>query len=149
MMNNVDRGIMGLTPKARGRTLGVGSLSVQSVVKRVEEGFEFSALSRFQKAIGLSLREVAELVGIPARTMVRRRAAGRLGPDESERLLRLSTVFEHALDLFEGDLASARNWLMSPKKALGGETPLWFSRTEIGGREVEALIGRLQHGVFS
>jgi putative toxin-antitoxin system antitoxin component (TIGR02293 family) len=135
--------------KTPGRTLGVGSLSVRSVVKRGEEGFEISALARFQKAIGLSLGEVAELVGIPPRTMVRRRAAGRLGPDESERLLRFSTLFEQVMDLFEGDLDAARHWLMTPKKALDGETPLRFARTEIGGREVEALIGGLEHGVFS
>src|SRR5258706_218900 len=71
------------------------------------------------------------------------------GVDESERLLRIATVFEKAVDLFEGDLVSARRWLSTPKKALGGETPLSFARTEIGGREVEALIGRLEHGVFS
>ncbi len=81
--------------------------------------------------------------------MARRKAAGRLAPDESERLLRISTVFEKTVDLFEGDVAGAVAWLTSPKRALGRETPLAYSRTELGAREVEDLIGRLEHGVFS
>lgn len=69
--------------------------------------------------------------------------------EESERLLRLSSVFEKAVELFEGDVAAAVNWLVSPRKALGDHTPLEYSRTELGAREVEGLIGRLEHGVFS
>jgi putative toxin-antitoxin system antitoxin component (TIGR02293 family) len=47
------------------------------------------------------------------------------------------------------DVAGAISWLAAPKKALGHETPLAYSRTELGAREVENLIGRLEHGVFS
>ena len=135
--------------KDRGRTLGLSSSAVRNVVKQVEAGFPFAALEKFQMASGLPLAEIAGLLRIPPRTLVRRRAGGRLGPDESERLLRISTVFERAVELFEGDVTAARNWLLTPKKALAGEAPLLFSRTEIGAREVEALIGRLEHGVFS
>jgi putative toxin-antitoxin system antitoxin component (TIGR02293 family) len=64
-------------------------------------------------------------------------------------LLRLSLVFEKAVNLFEGDTDAARAWLGRPNKALGGETPLSAVETEIGAREVEDLIGRLEHGVFA
>lgn len=119
------------------------------MVDRVEAGFPFTALEHFRKATGLPLAKITELLRIPPRTLVRRRADGKFAPDESERLLRLSNIFELAVALFEGDRDAAINWLMSPKKALAGESPLPFSRTEVGAREVEALIGRLEHGVFS
>jgi putative toxin-antitoxin system antitoxin component (TIGR02293 family) len=80
---------------------------------------------------------------------MRRKASGRLQPDESERLLRISSVFERALELFEGDVQRARRWLSTPSKELDGTSPLDFARTEIGAREVEDLIGRLEHGVFT
>jgi uncharacterized protein (DUF2384 family) len=38
---------------------------------------------------------------------------------------------------------------MTAKKALENQTPLEYSRTELGAREVENLIGRLEHGVFA
>jgi putative toxin-antitoxin system antitoxin component (TIGR02293 family) len=56
--------------------------------------------------------------------------------------------FDKAVGLFEGDVAAARAWLETPSKALGSETPLAAVETEIGAREVEDLIGRLEHGVF-
>jgi putative toxin-antitoxin system antitoxin component (TIGR02293 family) len=136
-------------PQIRGRSLGFSSSDVRQIVGRVEAGFPYSALEKFRKATRLPLAMIAELVRIPPRTLVRRRAAGKLTPDESERLLRLATIFERALDLFEGDLAATMNWLITPKKALAGESPLPFSQTEIGARAVESLIGRLEHGVFS
>jgi putative toxin-antitoxin system antitoxin component (TIGR02293 family) len=39
--------------------------------------------------------------------------------------------------------------LNRPNKELGDESPLDFTRTEIGARDVEDLIGRLEHGVFT
>jgi len=63
--------------------------------------------------------------------------------------LRISTIFEKSVELFDGDISAAVNWLTTPKKALNNQQPLTYSRTEIGAREVENLIGRLEHGVFS
>jgi len=54
-----------------------------------------------------------------------------------------------AVQLFEGDIAAARAWLARPAPELGGESPLAASRTEAGLREVEAFIGRLEHGIPS
>ena len=79
----------------------------------------------------------------------RRKSKGKFTPEESERLLRLGTVFEQAVELFEGDRAAALRWLTAPRKALEGKTPLAYARTELGAREVEDLIGRLEHGVVS
>jgi putative toxin-antitoxin system antitoxin component (TIGR02293 family) len=92
---------------------------------------------------------LASVIGIPERTLARRRAAGRLEPDESERLLRVAILFEKCVDLFEGDVKAAVNWLTSAKKALNGQAPVLYARTELGAREVENLIGRLDHGIFS
>jgi putative toxin-antitoxin system antitoxin component (TIGR02293 family) len=139
----------GVAGGAFGRSIGITADDVLTVVRLVESGLPFSAVGGFQKASGIPLATLASLLRIPPRTLVRRRAAGRLAPEESERLLRLATLFEQAFALFEGDVATAREWLTRPKKALGGETPLRLARTEVGAREVERLIGRLEHGVFS
>ena len=134
---------------AFGRSIGLSADDVLSVVKQVESGLPFSAVAEFQKSSGIPRATIAALLRIPPRTLVRRRAAGRLAPEESERLLRVATLFEQALSLFEGDVATAREWLTRPKRALGGEAPLRLARTEVGAREVERLIGRMEHGVFS
>jgi putative toxin-antitoxin system antitoxin component (TIGR02293 family) len=119
------------------------------LVRQIEAGLPFKALESLAALSGLPVTLIASTIGIPERTLARRRAAGKFAPDESERLLRISTTFEKAVELFEGDVAAAVAWLTTPRRALGYETPLVYSRTELGGREVENLIGRLEHGVFS
>ncbi|MGB7190302.1 MAG: antitoxin Xre/MbcA/ParS toxin-binding domain-containing protein, partial [Acidobacteriaceae bacterium] len=91
----------------------------------------------------------AGVIGIPERTLARRKKENRLSSEESERLLRISKLFDDSLSLFDGDREAAVNWLRTPKKALRNQSPLHFARTEIGAREVENLIGRIEHGVFS
>ena len=39
--------------------------------------------------------------------------------------------------------------MFAKNRALGGATPLDFAKTEPGAREVENVLGRLEHGVFS
>jgi len=135
--------------KRAGESLGLSANTVPDLIREVMRGFSYQALTAFEANSGVSLQALAETIGIPERTLARRRVAGRLAPEESERLLRLSSIFEKAVDLFEGDVSSAVHWLAAPKRAIGNQTPLAYARTEIGAREVENLIGRLEHGVFS
>ena len=132
-----------------GRTLGLKAENSGELIRQVGRGFSFHLLPAFESRSGISLTEIASIIGIPPRTLARRKSSGRLTSDESEKLLRLSSVFEQAVELFEGDEANARRWLTTAKKALDHQTPLSYSRTELGAREVENLIGRLEHGVFS
>jgi putative toxin-antitoxin system antitoxin component (TIGR02293 family) len=64
-------------------------------------------------------------------------------------LLRVSRLLDRAVALFENDEVAARRWLTRPNRGLGGRTPLEFSRTEVGAREVEVLIGRLEYGLVA
>jgi putative toxin-antitoxin system antitoxin component (TIGR02293 family) len=135
--------------KRAGESLGLSLHTVPDLIKQVMRGFSYRTLIAFETNSGVSLQALAETIGIPERTLARRRAAGRLAPEESEKLLRLSSIFEKAVELFEGDVSSAVHWLAAPKRALENQTPLQYARTEVGAREVENLIGRLEHGVFS
>ena len=135
--------------RLRGSTLGLKAANPAELIQLLERGFSFKTLQAFESRSGLALSRLAATIGIPERTLARRKVSRRLTPDESERLLRISAVFEDAVDLFEGDVAAAVNWLTTPRKALGDRAPLSYARTEPGAREVENLIGRLEHGIFS
>jgi putative toxin-antitoxin system antitoxin component (TIGR02293 family) len=133
----------------RGSSLGLRPTTTTKLIEQLDVGLSFEALQAFVSNSGLDLLALATLIGIPERTLARRRSAGRLAPEESERLLRISNIFEKAVELFEGDADAAVLWLTTPKKALNGQQPLQYSRTEPGAREVENLIGRVEHGVFT
>jgi putative toxin-antitoxin system antitoxin component (TIGR02293 family) len=127
----------------------IDSDDVLSIVEAIREGLPYARFTEFARQSGLTQETIIRVMQTPKRTLARRKAQGRLRPDESERLLRLSTVFDKAVELFEGDVDGARRWLSRPAKALGGLTPLEMAESEIGAREVEDLIGRLEHGVFT
>jgi putative toxin-antitoxin system antitoxin component (TIGR02293 family) len=131
------------------KIIGINAGDTPSLIREVMDGFSYQALATFESATGLELPKIAGLIGIPSRTLARRKAVGKLSPEESERLLRISRLFEKAVDLFEGDTTAAVKWMSTPRPALDSQTPLEYSRTEVGAREVEDLIGRLEHGVFS
>jgi uncharacterized protein (DUF2384 family) len=46
-------------------------------------------------------------------------------------------------------LEAGRAWLTCEQVGLGGEIPLAYAETEVGAREVEDLLGRIEHGVYS
>lgn len=129
--------------------LGLRSFDTAALLKRLDEGISYAAFERLKRSLRVSSRELADAALITQRTLARRKRAGRLGPGESDRLVRVSRVFARAIELFEGDVDGARSWLMSPVLGLGGAVPFGMLKTEVGALEVERLIGRLEHGVLS
>ncbi|MEW6567704.1 MAG: antitoxin Xre/MbcA/ParS toxin-binding domain-containing protein [Chloroflexota bacterium] len=129
--------------------IGVRVSDTQDLIQKVEQGFSYQAFERVRRLLGMPASELAALLQIPQRTLTRRKQAGKLAADESERLLRLSRVVDTAIELFEGEPQPAVEWLQSSNRALGGQVPLEMAKTEIGAREVEDLIGRLEHGIPS
>lgn len=129
--------------------IGIKASDRLELSEQVQIGFPFKAFVSLTKSMELTNQQLANLVQISDRTLNRRRKDGKLNADESEKLLRFSRIYTLAVDLFDGDSTSAQDWLSSANRALRGLSPLTASKTEIGSREVENLILRLEHGVFS
>ncbi len=129
------------------RLMGLGTRDPMRLHEQVEEGLSYGALERLRKVLDVPTSRFAQLLRIPPRTLARRRESRKLQPDESDRLVRLSRIVGLALRLFEGRVDEARAWLLRPHGALGDRGPLEAATTEIGAREVEHVIGRLEHGI--
>jgi putative toxin-antitoxin system antitoxin component (TIGR02293 family) len=127
--------------------LGLKVGEISELLKLIRAGLAYSSWDAFLRNTDLEKKDVLSLVDIKERTLSRRKEEGRLRPDESDRLMRAARIFAQAAELFEGDMESARRWLTSSQIALGGETPVEYASTEVGAREVEALIGRLEYGI--
>jgi putative toxin-antitoxin system antitoxin component (TIGR02293 family) len=133
---------------AWGHYLGLHLHSREEVIEHLENGLTMDAFEHFSKAIDIPLVHLATIANIARRTLTRRKQEGRLQLAESERLFRFANLFDKAVEVF-GDEDRARRWLKTPLKALAGTSPIEYAGTEIGAREVEDLLGRLEHGVFS
>lgn len=127
--------------------LGLRTYETAQLHSLVRDGLSYETFEQLRRVLGIPASRAAELLQIPTRTLARRKDAKRFEPEESDRVMRLTRLVGIALQLFEGDLEEMRSWLNTPHGSLAGQTPLDFATTEVGAREVENLIGRLEHGI--
>lgn len=113
---------------------------------RIEAGFAAETVEQLRTRLDLSMAAMARLLGVSARTLGRRQEEGHLTAAESDRLYRYAQLFERAVAVL-GSEQKARTWLKKEQWALGDRTPLEIARYEPGAREVEDLLGRIEHGI--
>ncbi len=123
-------------------------LSIDQTIARIRAGLPIVEFDALQDLLGLSAEALAGHLGISRSTLARRRKVGRLDMQESDRLIRYERLYGRA-EAVLGGAGAARDWLNQPARALGFVSPLNFAETETGAREVENLLGRIEHGVFS
>jgi putative toxin-antitoxin system antitoxin component (TIGR02293 family) len=114
--------------------------------RRVERGLPYRSLESVRERLRLTLPEFGTVLHMPPRTLARRKQARKLDADESDRLYRLARMAAHAVAVF-GTEDKAAAWLHRPNRALNGETPVRLLGTDIGARQVEDVLGRLEHGI--
>ena len=116
------------------------------VLRAIKAGLPTARLDALREELGVGQGEITELLGIASSTLARRRQRGTLDRSESERVYRLAHLYARATQVF-GSRDRARTWLKKPQYALGGVAPLAYADTEPGAREVEHLLGRIEHGI--
>jgi putative toxin-antitoxin system antitoxin component (TIGR02293 family) len=80
---------------------------------------------------------------VPKSTLRRRT---RLSPEESERTERLARLSALAERVWEDD-ELAREFMTAEQPQLEGERPIDLARSELGAREVEMLLMRIEHAL--
>ena len=130
------------------QSIGIRSKNIDELILKIEKGLPISSFDKLKKKLGVSDNFLSQIVNIPKRTLTRRKQQGRLNAQESEKVLRVARLYDRALEVFE-DSAAAEKWLKEPARGLGDASPLYYAKTELGAREVERLLTRIEHGVFS
>lgn len=108
--------------------------------REIRQGIPFERLQRLAERLALTQETLTRILGISERTLQRRREAGRLNPEESDRVERLLRIWHLALRAFDDEEDEARAWLTTPKRALDDETPVEHLDTEPGTRAVSEML---------
>jgi len=116
-----------------------------ALARAVRDGLPYAALERLVADGVIDDREV-EAYFIPRRTLYARRHKATLSREQSDIVVRLARIQAVADDVF-GRRDDAHAWLREANGALGGQPPLTLLDTEEGGRLVEAVLGRIAHGI--
>lgn len=111
-------------------------------------GLPYGSLAAVSTGFSIDGSTLVAILRIPRRTLARRKKDRRLTAEESDRLFRLGRVATLAEETL-GSRARATAWLHTGNRALGGAIPLSELDTDLGAEQVEAVLLRLAHGVFS
>jgi len=122
--------------------------SLEELRQRLREGLPYAALSALAAGFAITAEEIVTVLRIPARTLARRKKQRRLSAEESDRIFRLGRIAALAEEAL-GSREKAASWLRAANRALGGAAPLSRLDTDLGATEVEDVLLRLEHGVFS
>ena len=123
-------------------------VNVDQLRETVKAGLPYASLEAIIGKFGLAREEAAVALHLPQRTIARRKKEQKLQADESDRLLRLARVGTQAAATL-GSEEKAVQWLRRPNRALGNRAPLDLIDSDIGTRQVEEVLGRIEHGNIS
>jgi putative toxin-antitoxin system antitoxin component (TIGR02293 family) len=124
------------------------ALPQPELIAAITRGLPASLARELARKMEVTLEDMSGLLRMNPRTLQRRMDEGTLGLGESERLWELSRLFSKAVDVLES-VPGAIHWFKNPIQALGWATPLAYARTSVGLRELENILGRIEHGVYS
>ncbi len=127
--------------------LGLPTAPAEAVAA-VRAGLPIAAFEGLARALRVPEARLAQVVGLSATTLGRRKRAGALAPDEGDRVWRVAALFDRAAQVFGGE-EDAAAWFVDPNLALGDEPPLALADTDPGARAVDDLLGRIEYGVYS
>ncbi|MCP4023657.1 MAG: DUF2384 domain-containing protein [Desulfobacteraceae bacterium] len=122
--------------------------NTSQVIEAIENGLPISFFTFLRNQLGVADKVLADYIRIPKSTLATRKKAGKFTLTESERLYRIQRLFYKAVKVFS-DQKAAQQWLKTDAFGLGDISPLEYAKTEPGAREVEDLLGRIEHGVFT
>ena len=117
-----------------------------ALISAVRSGLSYESFNALRDTLELSTEDFAQLLGIPRRTLTKRRNEGVFKVSESNAISRVARVYGETLDFF-GDEEDALRWLKTPLPALGS-APLSVLDTDPGADAVSTLLTQLAWGLY-
>lgn len=141
-----------MTAKQIVQTLGgrrvLKAATLGDLKARLKLGLPYASVVAVSSAYGIGTRDLVTILDLPLRTLARRKRERKLHAAESDRLFRLGRLAALAQETL-GSREKATRWLHEPNAALGNEAPLRNLDNDLGARQVEDVLVRISHGVYS
>jgi len=116
-------------------------------VELSRKGISMKVLKKIQQFTSLSSKEIAQILPVSERQLVRYSKDHILRKDISAHLIQIVKLFDRGYDLFGED--KFQKWIRSPIIALNDKRPVDFMDTPIGINMIEDILGRIEHGIYS
>ncbi len=118
--------------------------------RSIVSGLPVGCVIYFKKHTGLNDIQMSKALGVSEKTFIRWQddPDKLLDPVSSDRLVRTAKIMGLAEEILE-DAENSRAWLSKSQSALGNEIPHELMRTNIGSKQVEDILLRMEHGYLA
>jgi putative toxin-antitoxin system antitoxin component (TIGR02293 family) len=124
----------------------VAEMPANRAVKVIRAGLPARAFVGVADVLRITVDELAGKLGVSARTIRdQRKKLSRLSSENTGKLVRIARIQNQARKIFSTNEAVSE-WLSSPAPALEGALPLNLVDTDVGAREVEAVLNGIAYG---
>jgi len=124
----------------------VAEMPAIQALEVIRAGLPARSFEKVAAALDLSVDELAGKLGVSPRTIRdQRMKRARLSSENTEKLVRTARIQNQARRVFSTNEAVS-GWLGSPSPALAGSRPIDLLDTDLGSREVEAVINGIAFG---
>ncbi len=111
-------------------------------------GLTKDALKHLSDFLSLSLRQIASLLPITERTIIRYKPNDHFNSVVSEQILQIAEVATRGVEVF-GDKDKFINWINQPCKPRATKIPLSLLNSRFGIEMILNELGRIEHGIFA
>lgn len=119
------------------------------IIALSDEGITKASLDALITHLGISKKAFSEdILDASVKTLERKKATDRLDKRTSSHVIEIAKVVEHALAVFENEEKTKR-WLNAPNRALNQKKPVDLFYISTGLGMVDAILGRIEEGVYS
>lgn len=129
--------------------LGVHIKTEFDLIALSNQGLTKASLDALLTFLGIPKKAFVEsILDMSVKTIERKKEDDLLDRHTSSHLIEIAKVVEHAIEVFE-DEEKVRDWLAKPNRSLNGMQPLELFALPTGLALVNAVLGRIEEGVYS
>ena len=118
------------------------------LIEMSKAGITKEALKNLAKYLSLSTTQLAKLLPVSERTILRYTSKKPFNRVVSEQIIQIAEVVARGTEVFQ-DKEKFISWMHSPSKALANQTPLSLLDSRFGTEMVLDELGRIEYGVYS
>ncbi len=124
--------------------------NIDELRETVKAGLPYASLKALMDKFGFTREEAFTTLHLPSRSRSKALRLKRttLQADESDRVLRLARISAQTAATL-GSTQKATDWLRRPNRALRNRSPFDLLDSDIGTRQVEDTLNRIEHGIIS
>ena len=132
-----------------------GSKTIKKTVKSDLDYLELSmtgvpksAIVSVAKYLGLTMKDMADLVNLSPKTLERKKPTDLLSESVSSQAIEIAATLAHGIQVFD-TLEKFNHWVFKENRALKGKRPINIMNTATGLKMINALLTRIEEGVYS